>query len=110
MSKTGLWVAVLAVLLAGPISADGLREGEREMLERIRQKEADRYNHKRFEYDRDVEKHVGYSDRKKIRSLENRKHRLQDQLQRRKPTYGQASSIRAEIRGIDKQIMQIRGY
>ncbi len=86
----------------------GLRPGERRMLDSIEAREDREREEKRYARERDARNYVGYSDRKEIKRLEMRKRQLSDSLSRGSKSYGQASAIRSEIRGIDRQIEQIR--
>lgn len=102
-----LITTLLAVIIAGTASAyDGLREGEREMLDRIRDKDAARQDYKQYRYERDNANHIGYSDRKRIRELEMKKSELNGQLRRAK-TPSERWGIESQIIGLDRQIEQI---
>lgn len=99
--------ALIAASLMGAVYAyDGLRPGEREMLDRAYSRDADRSDYKRYRYARDNANHIGYSDRKRIRELEMDKSELNRQL-RNANSYGQRRAIESQIIGIDRQIEQI---
>lgn len=100
-------VIILAAVAATTASAyDGLRDGEREMLDRANARDAEQRDYKRYRYERDNANHVGYSDRNKIKNLEYRKRQLNDQL-RSAGTPSERYSIETQIIGIDRQIEQI---
>ena len=88
--------------------SSGLREGERRALDRIDDREAEQRADKRYERQRDERHRVTYSDRKRIRELEMEKGALSKSLTRGSKSYGETSAIRSQIRGIDRQIEQIR--
>lgn len=88
--------------------SSGLRPGEREMLERIEAEEAEERDAKRYGRERDARHHVSYGDRLKIRELEMEKRSLNRELTRGKKSYGETAAIRTQIRGIDRQIEQLR--
>ena len=87
--------------------SDGLREGERAALERIREKEANDSAAKRSSRDRDARYQLSYSDQLKIRELEMDKRSLTQSLSWGKKSWAEASAIREEIRGINRQIEQL---
>lgn len=91
-----------------PEPATGLRAGERELLERIEARESDERAAKRYSRERDARHHVSYGDRLKIRELEMEKRALNKSLNRGSKSYGEAKTIRSSIRGIDRQIEQLR--
>lgn len=98
---------ILALTLSATATAyDGLREGEREMLDRIRSKDASRQDYRQYRYERDNANHTGYSDRKRIRELEMRKRELHGDLKRAKSP-SERWGIESQIIGIDRQIEQI---
>ena len=88
--------------------SSGLRQGERDMLNRIEAREAERRADKRYERQRDERHRLTYGDRKRIRELEMEKRALSKSLTRGSKSYGQTSAIRTQIRGIDRQIEQTR--
>lgn len=99
--------AILTLALAATANAyDGLRPGEREMLDRAYSRDADRSDYKRYRYERDNANHVGHSDRLRIRELEMEKGQLNSQLKRAK-SYGERRAIESQIIGLDRQIEQI---
>lgn len=63
---------------------------------------------KRYGRERDARHHVSHGDRLKIRELEMEKSSLSKSLTRGSKSYGQTSAIRSQIRGIDRQIEQLR--
>ena len=77
-------------------------------LEQIEAREAEDRAAKRYSRERDARHHVGHSDRLKIRELEMEKRALSKSLNRNGVSYGQASAVRSQIRGIDRQIEQLR--
>jgi len=95
-------------IVYGPPPASGLRAGEREMLERIEVREANERAAKRHAREREARHHVSYGDRLKIRELEMEKRALNKSLNRGSKSYGEAKTIRSSIRGIDRQIEQLR--
>lgn len=88
--------------------SSGLRPGEQRMLRRIEAKEAEERDAKRYGRERDARHHVSHGDRLKIRELEMEKSSLSKSLTRGSKSYGQTSAIRSQIRGIDRQIEQLR--
>ena len=88
--------------------SSGLRQGEREMLERIEARKAEQRDAKRYSRERDARHNVGYGDRQKIRELEMEKSALNKSLTRGSKSYGETQAIRSQIIGIDRQIEQIR--
>lgn len=102
-----LITAILTLAVATTASAyDGLRPGEREMLDRANERDADQRDYKRYRYERDNANHVGYADRNKIKNLEYRKRQLNDQL-RNARTPSERYTIETQIIGLDRQIEQI---
>lgn len=100
-------VIILAAVAATTASAyDGLRDGEREMLDRANARDAEQRDYKRYRYERDNANHVGYGDRNKIKNLEYRKRQLNDQL-RKASSPSERYAIDSQIIGIDRQIEQI---
>lgn len=100
-------VLICGFILAPLATADGLRPGERAMLDRIRQREsAERYQ-KQDSRDFDRRHTLTFSDRKRIRELEMEKRQLNDQL-RRGGSWSQNLSLERQIHDIDRQIEQIR--
>ncbi len=91
-----------------PVEASGLRPGEKRALGDVEAKEAERRDAKRYERERDARYHISHEDRAKIRKLEIEKNRLSDSLNRGSKSYGETSAIRTQIRGIDRQIEQLR--
>ncbi|HPE79636.1 MAG: hypothetical protein H6961_01355 [Chromatiaceae bacterium] len=100
-------IILTAVFATGVSAYDGLRDGEREMLNRMNAKEDDNKAYKRYRYERDNANHIGYGDRKRIKDLEYRKRGLNVSLSKGKRTYGETAAIREQIRGIDRQIEQL---
>lgn len=88
--------------------SSGLRPGERHMLNRIEDRETEDRAAKRYGRERDARHHVSFSDRQKIRELEIEKGRLSKSITRGSKSYDQTSAIRSQIRGIDRQIEQLR--
>jgi hypothetical protein len=78
------------------------------MLNRIEAREAEQRDAKRYERERKERYRLTFGDRKRIRELENRKRSLSNSLDRGSKTYGETSAIRSQIRGLDRQIEQIR--
>lgn len=92
----------------GTTSSSGLRPAERAMLDRIRDKEAADRDARDRDRERDARHHISYGDRKRLRSLEMRKGSLMDSLRRGNKSWKETMAIREEIRGINRQIEQIR--
>lgn len=87
--------------------SSGLRQGERDMLNRMEARDAERQADKRYERQRDERHRVTYGDRKRIRELKMEKSALSKSLTRGSKSYGETAAIRSQIRGIDRQIEQI---
>jgi len=89
-------------------SSSGLRDGERRMLDRIEAREAEEQYYKR-EARRFERRHtLTFGDRKRIRELEMEKGQLSKSLTKGSKSWSQNMGIREQIRGIDRQIEQIR--
>jgi len=89
-------------------SGSGLRPGERALLNDVRAKDAEDRYYKRKEYQHDRRHTLTFGDRKRIRELEMEKRSLSKSLTRGSKSWSQNISIRDQIRGIDRQIEQIR--
>lgn len=90
-----------------PTGVDGLRPGERAMLDDVNARDEQDLGYKRYKADQYQRHHVGFSDRQRIKKLENDRRRLQESLDSG-ASVGKSWSVKTEIDGINRQIEQIR--
>jgi hypothetical protein len=86
----------------------GLRQGELDMLERIERQEAYQQDRKAAAREHSRRHTLSYGDQQRIKRLEMKRHSLSMERQRGGKSWDENLSLSDEIRGIDRQIEQIR--
>lgn len=103
-----LIIITLAAVLAMPATADGLRDGEKAMLDRIYAKEAYQRDRKSAAREQSKRHTLSYGEQQQIKRLEQKRHSLSMDRQRGGKSWDENMALSDEIRGIDRQIEQIR--
>lgn len=86
----------------------GLREGEVQLYNQARQKDAQATNRKSLVWEEERRHRLSFDDRKRLRELDMRKRALTKSLSRGSKSWAEKMAISSEIKGIDREIEQIR--
>lgn len=91
-----------------PIGADGLRPGERRMLDRVEAREAEERFRKEEARDLERRHYNSYSERQRLKQLRSKRDDLARKADRPGLSYSQSRVIREEIRAIDAEMSRVQ--